>query len=240
MEPSISRPVLIINSFPCWPRSMRTSLERWVGLCCCKVIWITFSLQLCVICLQLWQGRWQGDEIIVKVLQVRDWTTRKSRDFNEEHPKLRYISKKSDFRRILENVGIFKDYRQTHSVHEQGRMLRNVVTLQLSSADEDFHTCSGTFCHVLIGFFLIQTFCLFSGPVSHLHPLTPSSLLTTCHMDRSSTYSTKALVSRFMLMYQINPVLTLSSQLSFALCFYFELKPESLKGVIVIYTAFYQ
>lgn len=42
-----------------------------------------------VLCIQLWQGRWQGDEIIVKVLQVRDWTTRKSRDFNEEHPKLR-------------------------------------------------------------------------------------------------------------------------------------------------------
>lgn len=45
--------------------------------------------------MQLWQGRWQGDEIIVKVLQVRDWTTRKSRDFNEEHPKLRYFSQKS-------------------------------------------------------------------------------------------------------------------------------------------------
>ncbi|CAG00468.1 unnamed protein product [Tetraodon nigroviridis] len=55
---------------------------------------LRFSLQLCVICLQLWQGRWQGDEIIVKVLQVRDWTTRKSRDFNEEHPKLRYLSQK--------------------------------------------------------------------------------------------------------------------------------------------------
>uniref|UniRef100_A0A671VL14 Scaffold protein ILK n=1 Tax=Sparus aurata TaxID=8175 RepID=A0A671VL14_SPAAU len=41
---------------------------------------------------ELWQGRWQGDEIIVKVLQVRDWTTRKSRDFNEEHPKLRIFS----------------------------------------------------------------------------------------------------------------------------------------------------
>uniref|UniRef100_A0A7N9AQD9 Scaffold protein ILK n=1 Tax=Mastacembelus armatus TaxID=205130 RepID=A0A7N9AQD9_9TELE len=40
----------------------------------------------------LWQGRWQGDEIVVKVLQVRDWTTRKSRDFNEEHPKLRIFS----------------------------------------------------------------------------------------------------------------------------------------------------
>ncbi|KAF0038395.1 hypothetical protein F2P81_008879 [Scophthalmus maximus] len=41
---------------------------------------------------ELWQGRWQGDEIVVKVLQVRDWTTRKSRDFNEEHPKLRIFS----------------------------------------------------------------------------------------------------------------------------------------------------
>lgn len=95
-EPSISRLVLIINSFPYWPRSMRTSPERSVGLRCWKVIGITFNLQLrvclCVICVQLWQGRWQGDEIIVKVLQVRDWTTRKSRDFNEEHPKLRYVT----------------------------------------------------------------------------------------------------------------------------------------------------
>ncbi|KAJ3588674.1 hypothetical protein NHX12_009528 [Muraenolepis orangiensis] len=41
---------------------------------------------------ELWQGRWQGEEIVVKVLQVRDWTTRKSRDFNEEHPKLRIFS----------------------------------------------------------------------------------------------------------------------------------------------------
>uniref|UniRef100_A0AAQ5X278 Scaffold protein ILK n=1 Tax=Amphiprion ocellaris TaxID=80972 RepID=A0AAQ5X278_AMPOC len=40
----------------------------------------------------LWQGRWQGNEIVVKVLKVRDWTTRKSRDFNEEYPKLRIFS----------------------------------------------------------------------------------------------------------------------------------------------------
>uniref|UniRef100_A0A671M0E0 Integrin-linked protein kinase-like n=1 Tax=Sinocyclocheilus anshuiensis TaxID=1608454 RepID=A0A671M0E0_9TELE len=38
---------------------------------------------------ELWQGRWQGTEIVVKMLHVRDWTTRKSRDFNEEYPKLR-------------------------------------------------------------------------------------------------------------------------------------------------------
>uniref|UniRef100_A0A8C9VYA7 Scaffold protein ILK n=1 Tax=Scleropages formosus TaxID=113540 RepID=A0A8C9VYA7_SCLFO len=42
--------------------------------------------------LQLWQGRWQGNDIVVKVLHVRDWTTRKSRDFNEEYPKLRIFS----------------------------------------------------------------------------------------------------------------------------------------------------
>uniref|UniRef100_A0A8C5GU76 Scaffold protein ILK n=1 Tax=Gouania willdenowi TaxID=441366 RepID=A0A8C5GU76_GOUWI len=45
---------------------------------------------------ELWQGRWQGNEIVVKVLKVRDWTTRKSRDFNEEYPKLRYLFFYSD------------------------------------------------------------------------------------------------------------------------------------------------
>lgn len=50
-------------------------------------IHVTFSV--CVS--QLWQGRWQGNEIVVKVLKVRDWTTRKSRDFNEEYPKLRLL-----------------------------------------------------------------------------------------------------------------------------------------------------
>uniref|UniRef100_A0A4W4FL76 Scaffold protein ILK n=1 Tax=Electrophorus electricus TaxID=8005 RepID=A0A4W4FL76_ELEEL len=39
---------------------------------------------------ELWKGRWQGTEIVVKVFHIRDWTTRKSRDFNEEYPKLRY------------------------------------------------------------------------------------------------------------------------------------------------------
>lgn len=81
-----------------------------------------------------------------------------------------------------------------------------------------FHTCSGTFCHVFIGFFLIQTFCLFLGPVSHLHHLTPSSLLTTCHTDRCSTYSTKALVSRFTFMYNSEPTFTLLMIPTFQCC----------------------
>ena len=95
MVPSTSRPVLIISSSRSWQRSMRTSLERSVELqrSVRSLIFIIFQLLGClidrVLCVQLWQGRWQGDEIIVKVLQVRDWTTRKSRDFNEEHPKLR-------------------------------------------------------------------------------------------------------------------------------------------------------
>ncbi|NXG45561.1 ILK kinase, partial [Psilopogon haemacephalus] len=33
---------------------------------------------------ELWRGRWQGTEVAVKVLKVRDWSTRKSRDFNED------------------------------------------------------------------------------------------------------------------------------------------------------------
>ncbi|XP_061845845.1 integrin-linked protein kinase isoform X2 [Colius striatus] len=40
----------------------------------------------------LWKGRWQGNDIIIKMLKIRDWTTRKSRDFNEEYPKLRIFS----------------------------------------------------------------------------------------------------------------------------------------------------
>ncbi|KAK4829229.1 hypothetical protein QYF61_002494 [Mycteria americana] len=41
---------------------------------------------------QLWKGRWQGNDIVIKMLKIRDWTTRKSRDFNEEYPKLRIFS----------------------------------------------------------------------------------------------------------------------------------------------------
>lgn len=66
---------------PCCPGHYREFFFLFLNLPCCLIDWLFY--------IQLWQGRWQGDEIIVKVLQVRDWTTRKSRDFNEEHPKLR-------------------------------------------------------------------------------------------------------------------------------------------------------
>lgn len=48
-----------------------------------------FTVPVSLFLLQLWKGRWQGNDIVIKMLKIRDWTTRKSRDFNEEYPKLR-------------------------------------------------------------------------------------------------------------------------------------------------------
>lgn len=50
-------------------------------------------------------------------------------------------------------------------------------------------------CHLSVGSSLIQTFSPFSGPVRHLHPLTPSSSPITCPTDLFSTSCTRALVS---------------------------------------------
>ncbi|KAG7243097.1 hypothetical protein INR49_016472, partial [Caranx melampygus] len=61
---------------------------------------------------ELWQGRWQGNEIVVKVLKVRDWTTRKSRDFNEEYPKLRIFSHPN----VLPMLGAYFVVDQTQAV----------------------------------------------------------------------------------------------------------------------------
>ncbi|XP_053561670.1 integrin-linked protein kinase [Bombina bombina] len=57
---------------------------------------LKYSLKV-IVCMDLyiillWKGRWQGNDIVIKVLKIRDWTTRKSRDFNEEYPKLRIFS----------------------------------------------------------------------------------------------------------------------------------------------------
>jgi hypothetical protein len=38
-----------------------------------------------------WRGRWQKNDIVAKILAVRDCTSRISRDFNEEFPKLRLV-----------------------------------------------------------------------------------------------------------------------------------------------------
>ncbi|KAI5701256.1 hypothetical protein M8J76_012507 [Diaphorina citri] len=39
-----------------------------------------------------WRGRWQKNDIVAKILAVRNCTPRVSRDFNEEFPKLRIFS----------------------------------------------------------------------------------------------------------------------------------------------------
>ncbi|XP_065210633.1 integrin-linked protein kinase-like [Planococcus citri] len=41
---------------------------------------------------ETWRGRWQKNDIIAKILNVRNCTARISRDFNEEYPKLRIFS----------------------------------------------------------------------------------------------------------------------------------------------------
>lgn len=39
-----------------------------------------------------WRGRWQKNDIVAKILSVRDCNARISRDFDEEFPKLRIFS----------------------------------------------------------------------------------------------------------------------------------------------------
>ncbi|XP_059488512.1 integrin-linked protein kinase [Neocloeon triangulifer] len=41
---------------------------------------------------ETWKGRWQKNDIVAKILAVRECTPRISRDFNEEFPKLRIFS----------------------------------------------------------------------------------------------------------------------------------------------------
>lgn len=41
---------------------------------------------------EMWRGRWQKNDIVAKILAVRDCNARVSRDFNEEFPKLRIFS----------------------------------------------------------------------------------------------------------------------------------------------------
>lgn len=41
---------------------------------------------------QLWRGKWQGNQIVAKILALRECSQRICRDFNEEFPKLRIFS----------------------------------------------------------------------------------------------------------------------------------------------------
>lgn len=41
---------------------------------------------------ETWRGTWQGNDIVAKVLRLREVTNRISRDFNDEYPRLRIFS----------------------------------------------------------------------------------------------------------------------------------------------------
>lgn len=41
---------------------------------------------------ETWRGRWQNNDIVAKILAIRECNARVSRDFNEEFPKLRIFS----------------------------------------------------------------------------------------------------------------------------------------------------
>jgi len=41
---------------------------------------------------ELWRGQWQGNDIVAKILNLRECTIRMSRDFKEEYPRLRIFN----------------------------------------------------------------------------------------------------------------------------------------------------
>jgi integrin-linked kinase len=41
---------------------------------------------------ELWTGKWQGSDIVAKILKLRECTPRMSRDFKEEYPRLRIFN----------------------------------------------------------------------------------------------------------------------------------------------------
>ena len=50
---------------------------------------LTPSVNLHYAILQIWKGVWQGNDIVAKILNLRECTIRNSRDFKEEFPRLR-------------------------------------------------------------------------------------------------------------------------------------------------------
>jgi integrin-linked kinase len=40
---------------------------------------------------EMWRGRWQNNDIVAKILRLREVTDRICRDFNDEFPKLRFV-----------------------------------------------------------------------------------------------------------------------------------------------------
>ena len=42
--------------------------------------------------LQIWRGTWQGNDVVAKILNVKQCTMRMARDFSEEFPRLRIFN----------------------------------------------------------------------------------------------------------------------------------------------------
>lgn len=73
---------------------------------------------------ETWRGRWQKNDIIAKILNVRDCNARVSRDFNEEFPKLRIFSHPNILPVIgacnntPQNLVVISQYMPRGSLHE--------------------------------------------------------------------------------------------------------------------------
>lgn len=52
-----------------------------------KACWLTSIWNLC----KVWRGQWQKNDIVAKILSLRECTVRNSRDFQEEFPRLRFV-----------------------------------------------------------------------------------------------------------------------------------------------------
>ncbi|KAJ6632621.1 Integrin-linked protein kinase like pat-4 [Pseudolycoriella hygida] len=73
---------------------------------------------------ETWRGRWQKNDIIAKILNIRDCNARVSRDFNEEFPKLRIFSHPNILPVIgacnnaPQNLVVISQYMPRGSLHE--------------------------------------------------------------------------------------------------------------------------
>lgn len=87
---------------------------------------------------ETWRGRWQKNDIIAKILNVRDCNARVSRDFNEEFPKLRIFSHPN----ILPVIGACNNAPQNLVVISQVRIFvdGNFVII-FQNARCSFSTC---------------------------------------------------------------------------------------------------
>uniref|UniRef100_A0A8C1C613 Scaffold protein ILK n=1 Tax=Cyprinus carpio carpio TaxID=630221 RepID=A0A8C1C613_CYPCA len=84
---------------------------------------------------ELWQGRWQGTEIVVKMLHVRDWTTRKSHFVVDQTQAVKFaldIACGMAFLHTLEPM-IPRHYLNSKSV-----MIDEDMTARISMADVKF------------------------------------------------------------------------------------------------------